>query len=414
MIRKIITVLGTVGILVGGVALVTLMGSLRPKIEPNEIELAPPAVFYSVAHSAPARLVVTAQGEVKPRTDINLTAEVSGRIVKTSKEFVVGGAFEEGDLLVKIEDADYRVAVTGAKARVAQAEESLKREEAESALARKDYDALGRSGDPSALTLRKPQLAQARAMSDAAKADYDAALLNLKRTEIRAPFKGRVRERIAGEGQFISPGAAIGRIFSTDIAEIALPMTDLDLARLSVPLAFVETEENPGPGVTLSAVVAGEEHHWQARIARTEGAIDPRTRQVDVIAVVDDPYGAGSDNGAPLAIGLFVNARIEGKMIENAITLPRAALYGRHTVYVINDDDTITEKKVAVVSSDRDTITIAGGVADGARVIASPLRGAKDGDKVTPTERTAIPGATRTSDKEDKTVAAAMNESDGQ
>lgn len=409
MFRKIITIGGTVGIFAGGVALIGMMGALRPKIEPKEVALAPPAVFFTVAEPRAVTLDVTAQGEVRPRTDINLTAEVAGRIVKTSDAFVVGGAFKEGDLLVKIEDSDYRAAVAGAKARVAQAEELLRREEAESDLARKDYEALGRSGDPSELTLRMPQLAQARAAYAAAKADYSSAALDLDRTEIRAPFEGRVRERNAGVGQFISPGAPIGRIFSTDVAEIRLPLTDGDLAKLGLSLAFVETPDNPGPPAILSGTFAGEFHEWKARIARTDGAIDPATRQISAIAVVDDPYGAGSDNGAPLPMGLFVEARIQGKPIDSAVVLPRTALYGRDTVYVIKSDDTLDARTVTIVSADKNTITLAGGVSDGERVATSPLRGAREGDKVSPTKTTDIPGATVRIDEND-TVEKAVRE----
>jgi RND family efflux transporter MFP subunit len=408
MFRKIITIAGTIGIFAGGVGLIAAMGAMRPKITPKETTLAPPAVFYTVAEPQSVTLDVLAQGEVRPRTDINLTAEVAGRVVETSDVFVVGGAFNEGDLLVKIEDEDYKVAVTGAKARVAQAEELLRREEAESDLARKDYEALGRNTDPSELTLRMPQLAQARAAYAAAKADYNVALLNLQRTEIRAPFKGRVRERSAGVGQFISPGAPIGRIFSTDVAEIRLPLADADLAKLGLSFAFVETDETPGPKAILSGSFAGEYHEWQARIARTDGAIDPTTRQISAIAVVDDPYGAGADKGAPLPIGLYVDARIQGKPIDNAVVLPRSALYGRDTVYVILADDRLEERKVNVVSSGKDTVTIAGGVAGGERVATSPLRGASDGDKVSPTNPDALPGARRSTDDESETIAEAQ------
>ncbi|MCB2113157.1 MAG: efflux RND transporter periplasmic adaptor subunit [Parvularculaceae bacterium] len=409
MFRKIITIGGTIGIFAVGFGLIFLMGKLRPTITPQEVELAPPAVFYTTAAPGSVTLDVSAQGEVRPRTDINLTAEVAGRIVKTTDVFVIGGAFVEGDLLVKIEDADYRAALAGAKARVAQAEELLRREEAESDLARKDYEALGRDGDPSELTLRMPQLAQARAQFAAAKADYSAAKLNLERTEIRAPFDGRVRERSAGVGQFISPGAPIGRIFSTDVAEIRLPLTDADLAKLGLSIAYVETEDEPGPPVVISASFGGAFHEWNARIARTEGAIEASTRQIGAIAVVDDPYGAGSDDGTPLAMGLYVDARIKGRPIDNATVLPRTALYGRDIVYVIKRDNTLEERKVIVVSADRDTITISGGVAAGERVVTSPLRGAKGGDKVTPTDPASLPGAGgRTA--EDEAIASATRD----
>lgn len=411
MFRKLFTVAGTIGIFVGGYALIAVMGSLRPKIEPKEVAVAPPAVFYTTVDPRPTTLNVYAQGEVRPRTDINLTAEVSGRITRMSDVFVAGGAFKKGDLLVKIEDSDYRVAVAAAKARMAQSEEGLRREEAEADLAQKDYEALGRTEEASELTLRKPQLAQARAAFDAAKADYNGALLNLQRTELKAPFDGRVRERLAGEGQFIAPGAAIGRIFSTDVAEVRLPLADGDLAKLGISLAFSETPDNPGPKATLSSTIGGEFHEWSARIARTDGAIDPSTRQIGAIAVVDDPYGKGAGDGAPLAMGLFVDAVIEGRALERAVTLPRTALFGRSTVYVIGAENKIAAREVVVLAADRDTITLAGGLEAGERVITSPLRGAKGGDKVTPTDSTAIPGATRDSDEESETVAEAVRRS---
>lgn len=386
MFRKFFTVFGTLGILFVGVVFISVMGAMRPQITPEEPEIAPPTVFYMVAAPRSVTLDVTAQGEVRPRTDITLTAQVSGRIVETGPGFVDGGSFDKDELLVKIEDADYRFAVTSARARVAQAEEALRREEAESVLARRDYEELGRDDDPSELALRMPQLAQAKAAFEAAQADYRAAQLNLQRTSIAVPFKGRVRERTTGVGQFVSPGAQLARVFSTDVAEIRLPLTDSDLAKLGVPIGYTESADRPGPEVALSAIVAGEEHQWTGRIARTEGAIDPSTRQVYAVAVVDDPYGAAAMTGAPLAVGLFVDARIQGRPYESAIVLPRSALYGRNTVYVIAEDDTLRERTVSVVAADRDTITISSGVEPGERVATSPLRGAGNGDVVHPTD----------------------------
>lgn len=405
MLRKFFTLFGTLGGIAIIIGLIIFMGSLRPNLERQEAEIAPATVFYTVAEEQSVTLDVTAQGEVRPRTDINLTAQVSGRVVSTSDNFVNGGAFDKGDILIKIEDADYRAAAAGARARLAQAEQALRMEEAEAALARRDFEELGMGEEPSDLTLRKPQLAQARANFEAAQADLSAAELDLERTNIRAPFPGRVRERIAGVGQFVSPGAQLGRIFSTDIAEIRLALTDNDLAKLGLPFAFSETEDNPGPLVRMSAFIANENHEWEGRIARTEGAIDAATRQVFAIAVVDDPYGEGAaEDGTPLAMGLFVDALIEGKPYDNAIVLPRSALYGRNTVYRIMDDDTLEERTVTIVSADRDTITIASGIAPEDRIVTSPLRGAGDGDKVTPTDPDAI---SPTMEDEDETPPAA-------
>lgn len=395
MFRKFATLFGTLIIIAGGVGLIIVMGQMRPKIEREAPELIAPTVFYEVAESQSVTLDVAAQGEVRPRTDINLTAQVAGRVVSVADAFVDGGAFDKDDVLLKIEDADYRAASASTKARVAQAEQALRLEEAEAELARRDYDELGREGTPSGLTLRVPQLAQARANFEAAQAEFRSAQLNLARTTIRAPFPGRVRERIAGVGQYVAPGAQLGRIFSTDAAEIRLALTDQDLAKLGLPIAFFETEQNLGPTVEMTAFIAGKLRKWTGRIARTQGAIDAATRQIFAIAVVDDPYGAGADkDGTPLAMGLFVDATIQGRPYENAIVLPRAALHGRDKVYVISTDNLLEERTVNVVSSDSDTVTLSsGGLTGGERVAVSPLRGSGAGDPVTPANPEAGSGA---------------------
>lgn len=399
MFRKLATILGTLGIFVLGFVMITVMQMARPKIEPREAIEVAPAVFFAVAEAKPVTLDVKAQGEVRPRTDINLTAQVAGQIVSTSDAFVDGGAFDKGDVLIKIEDTPYRATAAAARARLAQ-------EEAEASLARKDYEDLGRDEDPAALALRVPQLEQARA-------EYRSAQLDLERTTIRAPFEGRVRERIAGLGQYVAPGAQLGRIFSTDVAEIRLLLNDNDLGKLGLPIAFTATNENPGPPVKLSAVIAGEQHEWAARLARTDGAIDPATRQIAAIAVLDDPYGEGATDGVPLAMGLFVDAVIEGKPYDGAIELPRSALYGQNEVYVIAEGDILEKRTVNVISTERDKILIAGGVRERDRVVTSPLRGATAGTKVTPTDPSSI-GSEENDARDDISTASTANAGDSQ
>ncbi len=384
MKRKIYTVGGTIGILFLGALIVSIMNWLRPEPKKEDFTPPPTLVFYHSIEKASATLSVKSQGEVRPLTDITLTAQISGKITETGPAFVDGGAFDKGDLLLKIEDADYRAALASAKARLAGAAQNLRLEKAEADLAARDYADLGRNESPSDLVLRLPQLAQAEANYQAAKAEVDTASLNLKRTEIRAPFEGRMRSRSAGLGQFVGAGAQLGQIFSTDVAEIYLSLTDNDLAKLGLPIAYSETDDEPGPAVSLSAVVAGQNQTWQGRVVRTAGAINPSTRQLTVIAVVEDPYGAAAENGAPLAAGLFVDALIEGKPYDEAYILPRSALHGRDIVYAIDRENKLDKRKVFIASSSKDTITVINGLQDGERIVTSPLRGASDGDLVSP------------------------------
>ncbi len=384
MLRKLSVVLGFIAIIGAGVFLLIFLQQMRPKPEERITKTVAPSVFIIEARPQTTTVDVVTQGEVQPRTDINLTAQVQGRVESLSEKFVNGGQFYAGDVLLRIEDTDYRLALTRAQARVAQAEQVLRQEEAESQLAARDWQELGDGSPPSDLALRKPQLAQAQANYDASKADEREARLNLDRTIIRAPFDGRVRSRAVGQGQFVAPGAQLGRVFSTEVAEIRLPLTDSDLATLRLPLAFTASDDDPGPEVLLEAFVGASQNQWLGHIKRTEGAIDPATRQIGAIVVVEDPYGAGSDNGVPLAIGLFVSATIKGRPIDNAYVIPTTALYGRDLVYIVNDQNILERRTVQTASVESAKVIVVSGLETWDRIVVSPLRGNDAGNEVTP------------------------------
>lgn len=366
-------------ILGGFIVLFVILKLTEPEPERAEIVARPSAVFVTEAAPTSVQLSVSTQGAVTPFTEIDLTAQVSGRIAYVNPNFVTGGFFEAGEILVRLEDADYRLAVTRAEAQVAQARQSLIREEAEADLAREEWESLG-EGEASALTLRQPQMAQARAQLAAAEAGLAEARLNLRRTRISAPFDGRVREKGADLGQYAGPGTRLGRVFSTDRVQVRLPLTNADLAVLDLPLAFQATEGDPGRPAHLSAEVAGQMRQWEGHLVRTDSAIDPQTRTMSAIIEVEDPYGTAAEaSGAPLAVGLFVAADIDGRALQTAYALPRNALRGSNEVYVAERDGTLSVRQVTVVDSSAERVVVTSGVTDGDRVVVSPLRGAAEG-----------------------------------
>ncbi len=386
MIRKLLVVIiSIVAAVVPTVLIITLLSMNAPKQERVEPVFEAPRVVVRTVETEPARLNVRTRGEVRPRTEIDLTTQVSGKIVYVTPAFETGGSFNKGDTLVQIEAADYELAVTRSEAAVAQARQVLAQEEAEAELARRDWEDLGGEGDASALTLRIPQLNKARADYAAAEADLRVAKLNLDRTKVVAPFKGRLREKRADLGQFVGTGTPLARIFATDVAQIRLPLTDDELALLNMPLAFVESDETPGAVVEFTSVLAGKLRAWTGRVVRTDGAIDAQTRQLYAIAQVDDPYGAAAQEaGAPLAIGLFVEAKINGEEIPEAILIPRTALRSSNRVFVAMEDDTLDIRTAEVVSIDEDTLLVQAGLQPGERLIVSVVRSPIQGMAVTP------------------------------
>lgn len=371
-------------ILLAFAALFVAMSMTAPRPERADVVARPVAVFVSEAQPDAARLTVSTQGEVRPVTQITLTSQVSGRIVRVNPAFTEGGFFEAGETLIEIDDADYRLAATRAEAQVAQARQRLLLEEAESELAREEWSSLGQ-GDASTLALREPQLAEARAQLAAANASLQEARLNLERTRISAPFAGRVREKNADLGQYIGMGSQLGTVFSTDAARIRLPLTDAQLGSLGIAVAFSETGAEPGPAVRLSAVVAGQPREWEGRVVRTDSAIDPQTRTLFAIVEVQDPYGAAAEAaGAPLPIGLFVEAQITGRALENVYSLPRSALRGSDQILVAGRDGLLSVRTVPVIDTSASRVIVASGLEPGEWVVTSPLRGAAEGMSVTP------------------------------
>jgi RND family efflux transporter MFP subunit len=384
MPRQMLMVLAPIGVIAGCVALVMAMGVLAPKPKKKEEAPNPPAVQVVLAETRQVRAAIIAQGEARPRTQATLAAQSAGRIMWAAPAYAEGGMFKRGDVILRIDEADYRLAVVRAKSQVAQAREALTREEAESDLARKDWEALGQ-GEASPLTLRLPQLAQAKAALAAAEASERSADLDLERTQVRAPFDGRIRERGVNVGDYAAPGAPLLTMFATDIMEIRVPFTDGDLAALSTPVGFAADARRPGPVAHMEANIGGKNQKWEGRLVRTEATIDPKTRLVYGLVEVRDPFAARLNQ--PLAPGVFASVKIEGAQVETLVAAPRSALKRNEFIYVVTADNTIDIRSVVATQSQGDEVFFRTGLKAGERIVVSVLPSPRQGMKVTPIDR---------------------------
>jgi len=287
----------------------------------------------------PFSIPISTRGTVRPRIESTFVPEVGGRIVNVSPKFYEGQFFEEGDTLITIDPLNYETAVSVAQGNLAQATAALAEEEAKAAQAKTNWERLGKTGTPSDLVLRKPQLAQAKASLAASRSQLEKASRDLERTEIRAPYAGRILEKSVDIGQYVSPGTMLAKAFAVDVVEVRLPLTNEQLAFVDLPEQR-RGAEPPAPGafptVTLRGKIAGRNATWQGRVVRIEGAIDSRTRQLFVTAQVDDPYAPTDDNQPPLKVGLYVEAEISGRALDNVMILPRAAVRADNEIILID------------------------------------------------------------------------------
>jgi len=377
-LRRFLTFVLPVLIILGAAVLVQVMASMKPEPEEKVEEAKALPVLTKAAFTESVTLSVTAQGEVQPRTQINLVPQVSGALTYMSPKFLEGGAFQKGELLARIDPAEYELRVVQAKASIAQAQTTIVREKSESEIARRDWEELGNGEAPSALVLRAPQMAEARARLDAAKAQLAEAELQLSRTSIYAPFSGRVVRREVNAGAYVRTAQSLGEIYSSDIMDVRLPLTNQDLGKAGITAGF-GASRGQGIPVTLSADVAGSLASWNAEIVRTDSRFDPQTRVLYAYAEVRNPFATGK---APLVPGTFVDATLSGEDVSQAVIIPRNGLRGDDRVFVAKADNTLEIRTVTVRDSDRQRAIILDGLSGGEEIIVSPIRGAASGMKI--------------------------------
>lgn len=380
MMNQTMKIILPVGILIGSVLIAAVLVNSRPKVETRVPEIPPPLVRVMTADTDTVQLAVFSQGAVMPRTESGLSAEVAGQVVYVSPAFASGGFFEKNNLLVQLDQRDAELAVIRAAADTARDATTLRIEEEEARVALQEWQALG-DGNPNALVSRKPQLAQARARIEASRAALRQAELNLERTGIRAPYAGRVRQKLVDVGQFVNRGNQVATIYAVDYAEVRLPVPDDQLAYFAAPMHFRgEQSSSRGTDVTLNARFAGERYQWTGRLVRLEGEIDPQSRMVIAVARIQNPYGRGNNpSRPPLSVGMFVEAEISGHKIENVIVIPREAMRGYDQVLVVDSEERLRFRTVDVLRMESNRAIIKGGIQKGERICLSALDTPIDG-----------------------------------
>lgn len=349
--------------IVGTLAIAVLVFA-KPKPVPRELPGEPALVQVAVTQAqqeSSLRLSVNAQGTVVPKREIELVAQVSGLISGVEPAFVDGGFFDAEQVLIRIDEREYQAALLSAKSRLADAAQRLAEEEGRSLQAAREWRDLGNQ-NANDLFMRKPQLASAQANLDANQGAVAIAELNLERTQISVPFKGRVRETHVGLGQYVTAGTALAKVYDSTVMEVRLPLTEQQAALIDLPLtAGLASDSNERPNVILTGTVAGERHQWSGTLTRTDAFIDANSRMYYAVVEVKDSFAIDADEGerkVPLLPGLFVKAEIEGKRLDNVLKLPRTALFERDKLLTLDSEHKVAEQKVRVLRKTEDEVWV--------------------------------------------------------
>ncbi|MFT7491691.1 MAG: RND family efflux transporter MFP subunit [Pseudohongiellaceae bacterium] len=344
--------------------------SLRPKIE-----VTVPLVDVIQAHPGQYRATIISQGTVVPKRQIKLVSEVAGRVVEVSSTFDVGFSFKADQLLVALDDRDYRHGLAVANTKIVVAERELALEQGQARQAKRVWRDLG-SDSANALALREPQLNAAKAGLRAATVERDQAMLKVERTRISVPFDGRIQTKSVALGEYVSAGTSLAMVYGSEAVEVRLPLNNQQLALAGLAPgkdAASDLQSHARPDVLLSATIGDDLYRWPISSMRMDVVVDEATRFYYLIVEIKEPFDSANFE-QPLLVGLFVKAKISGKLHENVIRVPKKALVDDAHIFVVNADNQLSLRAVEIIDRQQNTVIIKSDAIQGEQVVVSDTR----------------------------------------
>jgi len=352
------------------------------QISPDAIqEKDPMDVNVQILTPIDYQIKIKSTGTTTPITQTVLTSEVGGEVIYRSKKFSEGSSVISGEILAKIDDTDLQLQYKNALLQLASAEVQFAVQQAEAEIAQEAWDQVG-EGVPQELTTKKPQLKQAKAALEVAKAQVQSAEKKLNKTEITAPYTGRIQNINIDLGSTIIPGQPVGSMYTSNEIEVTLSVKDSDLQFLDIPMDGRKLNPDQKSIVIIKSLYKGEMQEWVGNLERVDGVIDPMTRMIKLIANFKNNFI--EETKPILPIGLFVEAEINGKQLEDIFMIPNSALTPNDELLFLNQDDALEIRKVSVLTKMKNHILVKEGMKAGERVVVSKLSIATNGMLVNP------------------------------
>ncbi len=323
-------------------------------------------VSVGVVRRQDMRVLVGAIGTLNARATAVVRSKVSGEL--QALRFQEGDEVRAGQVLAEIDPRSYQ-------AQLAQAQGNLARDQALLKNARLDLqryqelqalDSIARQQvDTQAALVRQYEGAVA-----AGQAQVDAARLQLGYTRVTAPISGRLGLRAADRGNVVNPGDANGIVTITQVRPIdaVFAVPEAHLATLRARLA---------QGAELPVELWDRELRQvlaRGRVAALDNAIDTSTGSIRVKARFANEDGSLYPNQ-------FVNVKLQVNLLENALTVPATAVQN-HYVYLVQEDGTVTQRRIRVGVVDGDRVSVQGDLPEGAQVVTDGMDRLREGARV--------------------------------
>ena len=355
---------------------------LLGQVQPDPVEDAPaPDVVVQILTPEDIQVTINSTGTTKPLTQTVLNAEVGGEVIYRSKKFSEGSSVLAGEILAKIDDTDLQLQYKSALLQLANAEVQYSLQVAESEVAKEAWDKLGK-GKGSDLALKKPQLKQTEALMEVAKAQVNSAKKKLNKTEIVAPYAGRIQSSNIDIGTTIVPGQPLGAMYTSSEIEVTLSVKDNDLQFLSIPMDGRKLNPSEQAKVSIKSFYKGRNQTWEGKLERVDGVIDPITRMINLIAVFKNDFIETDKPSLP--IGLFVEAQIDGIILKNVFRVPVNAISENNEVFIIDKNNQLQSRSILVLKKYNEFVIAKDNLKAGERLVITKLSTASNGITVNP------------------------------
>ena len=378
-------------ILVVCVVIATILIARKPETARQTVPSRAPFVTTDSVMSGEGPIPIYGRGTVRPYAEVDVTAEISGRVVWVNPTFQSGGLVSSGEILFRIDDANYLGRVDRARANVTAQELELMRVKEESSIAKTQFERWeneGNTGQPSPLALWEPQVEAAQAALNRDQAELAEAELHLSKVAISSPFTAAVLSESVTVGQFVVAGQNVGRLYSIDAVEVVVPLPDESAALIPELWGLRPNTQNSRIPARVIAKYGEQHFSWAGYVDRAEAALKKQTRTIEVVIRVPDPFTAGlnlntetltrSNSTPPLLIGKFVNIEIDGVVPDRYFRVRRSALKPNAEVWVVRND-VLHRVSVQVLQRSEDEVFLTGPLEEGQQVVLSGIQAAIDG-----------------------------------
>ena len=350
---------------------------------------APPAPQVSVVtvHRTTVPVTIELSGRTTPFLVAQVRARVDGIVLK--RDYKEGSDVKGGQRLYQIDPAPFIASLNSAKAMLEKSQANLVAMKAQAerfkalvatnAVSKQDYDnAVSSQG-------------QAEADVASGKAAVDTAQINLGYTSVASPITGRSGISLVTEGAFVQASQAtmMTTVQQIDPIYVDVTQSSIEGLRLRRDVANGRLKLNgPNQAKVKLLLEDGREYGETGALVTTDITVDQTTGTVTVRALFANPK-------AVLLPGMFVRARVEEGVNENAFLVPQVGVthdpQGNATALVVGSDNKVQQRKLQLGATQGDEWVVEGGLNDGDRVIVAGLQRVQPGATVVATEAPTSP-----------------------